>query len=134
MTSTDNTPLETRTVSRDHLGQMIDRKAEFTLIEVLDAEKFSEFHLPGAINIPLNDQFETAAVAAVADKARRIVVYCGDKTCDASFRAAQRLSALGYTNIRRFEDGKKGWRESPIAPAEFPPVAAVPVPVPVGVN
>lgn len=120
-------PSDVRTISRDHLQQMIDRKADFTLIEVLDSQKFGEFHLPGAINIPLDDQFEKAIAAAVTDKSRKVVVYCGEQACDASTRAAERLATLGYTQVQEFEAGKKGWKEGPVAavrPNVVAPVAS----------
>jgi rhodanese-related sulfurtransferase len=113
-----------RTISRDHLKQMIDRKADFTLIEVLDSQKFGEFHLPGAINIPLDEQFEKAVATAVTDKSRKVVVYCGEQSCDASTRAAERLATLGYTQVQEFEAGKKGWQEGAAVQAVRPNVVA----------
>jgi rhodanese-related sulfurtransferase len=107
--TTTPAPRGAKTISRDHLKQMIDRSMKFTLIEVLDAEQFADFHLPGAINVPLDDTFEQAMLAAVPNKNRKIVVYCGEKACDRSYRAAAQLGALGYTRVRDFTLGKQGW-------------------------
>jgi len=46
------------------------------LVEVLPQEEFQEFHLPGAVNLPLKTL--DAASAAVLDRSRPIVVYCYD--------------------------------------------------------
>jgi rhodanese-related sulfurtransferase len=131
--TTQDTPLNPRTISREHLRQMLDRRVKFTLVEVLDAEEFNESHLPGAINIPLNDQFDSAIAAALPDKNRKVVVYCADKSCDASTQAARRLATLGYEHVRDFKGGKQAWQEAEgttaennavPAPVAFPAVAA----------
>ena len=46
------------------------------LVEVLPHEDFEEFHLPGAVNLPLKTL--DAASAATLDRSRPIVVYCYD--------------------------------------------------------
>jgi phage shock protein E len=46
------------------------------LVEVLPGENFAEYHLPGAINLPLITL--DARSAAVLDRGRPIVVYCYD--------------------------------------------------------
>ena len=45
-------------------------------MEVLPAREFAEEHLPGAINIPLN-QLDGASTELL-DKQRAVVVYCWD--------------------------------------------------------
>jgi len=126
--TTQDTPLNPRTISREHLRQMLDRRVKFTLVEVLDAEEFNESHLPGAINIPLNDQFDSAIAAALPDKNRKVVVYCANKSCDASTQAARRLARLGYEHVRDFKGGKQAWQEADVAATEQ---SAPPVTVPV---
>ena len=46
------------------------------LVEVLPGEEYGEFHLPGAINIPLKEL--DADSVKVLDRSRPIVVYCYD--------------------------------------------------------
>jgi rhodanese-related sulfurtransferase len=116
MTSTNGAP-GIRTISRDDLKTMVDRNAKLMLIDVLDAEQFGQFHLPGAINIPLDDRFETAITAAVPNKNDKIVVYSSDKSSDTSTRAAEKLNALGYTRVRDFKEGKQAWQQAAIDPA-----------------
>lgn len=129
--TTQDTPLNPRTISRAHLRQMLDRRVKFTLVEVLDASEFNQSHLPGAINIPLNDQFDAAVAAALPDKNRKVVVYCANEACDASTQAARRLATLGYEHVRDFKGGKQSWQDADAAPSNdvavpiaFPAVAA----------
>jgi len=39
-----------------------------------------------------------------------IVVYCANAECDDSIATAERLEALGYTNVRHYAGGKDEWR------------------------
>lgn len=99
-----------KTIDRDTLKEKIDKGETMTLIEVLSPESFEEFHLPGAINIPLgSDTFEDR-VQAVAGHDEQVIVYCKDEACDASPKAAQRLEDLGYTNVLDYAAGKDDWR------------------------
>jgi rhodanese-related sulfurtransferase len=112
-----------RTITADKVRLMIDHHTPFTLIDVMAPAQFAESHLPGAINIPLDDRFETAALAAVPMKDRKTVVYCADRSCDAAFRAVQRLAAVGFLKIRILEDGKRGWHGGDGRPVSLPDIA-----------
>lgn len=46
------------------------------LVEVLPPQDFDDWHLPGALNLPLKQL--TSEVAARLDRNRPIVVYCYD--------------------------------------------------------
>ena len=65
---------EVATISREELREKIDRGDEFILIDVLDEQFYQHSHLPGAINLPL-EEIETAK-EKVPDKSAEIVVYC----------------------------------------------------------
>ncbi|MGD2141603.1 MAG: rhodanese-like domain-containing protein, partial [Burkholderiales bacterium] len=43
------------------------------------------------------------------DKGAEIVVYCSNLQCQNSGIAAHRLTALGYTNVAVYRDGKLDW-------------------------
>jgi rhodanese-related sulfurtransferase len=38
-----------------------------------------------------------------------VIVYCSNLPCPNSTIASQRLAALGYTNVREYEEGKQDW-------------------------
>lgn len=65
--------------------------ATVTVVDVRDAKEFSEGHVPGAINIPV----ETfAAGSGVLDKGKQIIVYCNSG--GRSYNAYRKLQKLAY--------------------------------------
>lgn len=92
-------------VSRTELQERID----LGLVTVLDVRPHDEFvlgHLPGSLNVPLD---ELEARLSALDPALEIVAYCRGAYCVLSFDAVARLRALGF-NARRLEDGYPEWR------------------------
>lgn len=100
-----------QSVTREEVRQMLDRR-EAALVEVLDQSAFNDFHLPGAINVPLSGDFERKIQEAVPDKKQPVIVYCKDKSCDASPKAAEKMEALGYTAVYDYEAGKEDWKSA----------------------
>lgn len=101
-----------QTISRQNLKQKIDSNEDFTLIEVLPTDSFRDFHLPGAMNVPLSDEAFDENIQKAADKDNTVVVYCMNKECDASPKAARRMEELGFKHVLDYEDGKEDWKES----------------------
>ena len=99
-------------IDRDTLEQWLDEERDVTLVEVLAPDKYREFHLPGAINVPLADDFEQRIQEAVPDENRPIVVYCYDQACTASPIAAQKMDQLGYRKVYDYEAGKMDWKQA----------------------
>ena len=97
-------------ITTDDLKKKIDTKEDFVLVEVLGPETFAEFHLPGAVNVPVDDTFEEHLQKVVPDKNRPVVVYCRDIECHASAKATHRMEILGYTNLFEYHQGKDGWK------------------------
>jgi rhodanese-related sulfurtransferase len=79
------------------------------LIEALPARYYVEAHLPGAINIP-HDAIDELAPRVLPDRTAPIVVYCANGPCRNSGIAAERLAALGYTDVADYHAGKADWR------------------------
>jgi rhodanese-related sulfurtransferase len=96
-------------IDRQQLQRMIDEGA-VTVVEVLSKDQYADFHLPGAINVPLGGDFMEAIQAAVPDKHVPVVVYCWDEDCDASPKAAKRMEQLGYDRVYDYVAGKADWR------------------------
>jgi phage shock protein E len=67
------------------------------IVDVRTPAEFSARHLPGAINIPL-DQIETSFPRRVTDKNEPILLHCQAGTRSAV--AKRKLISLGYTNAR----------------------------------
>lgn len=97
-------------ITTKELQAKIDNKEDFALLEVLGPETFAEYHIPGAINVPVDDTFEENVVKVVTDKNKPVVVYCRDIECHASAKATRRMEALGFTKLYEYHLGKDGWR------------------------
>src|SRR5438067_5401785 len=76
------------------------------LVDVLPEATFTQEHLPGAINIPL--QSIDKAVEQL-DRGKAVVVYCFDYQCDLSPRAAHRLEQLGFGEVYDYVASKAAW-------------------------
>ncbi|MGZ9722185.1 ArsR/SmtB family transcription factor [Rhizobium miluonense] len=79
---------------------------DVTLLDVRPDDEFALGHLPGAINIPLE---ELERRLADLPKEQEIVAYCRGPYCILSFEAVAALRAKGY-RIRRLEDGFPEWK------------------------
>ncbi len=95
-------------ITRDELNAKIDGGGQFTLAEALPPRSYEQAHLPGAVNLPL-DELETLASRLMPDKNAEIVTYCSNRECENSHEAAAALTKLGYTNVRRYAAGKQDW-------------------------
>ncbi|WP_339735140.1 rhodanese-like domain-containing protein [uncultured Gimesia sp.] len=97
------------TISRNDLQRLIVSCPDLKLVEVLSETSYQEFHLRGAINIPLNHHFEEQFLQKFPDKCQTIIVYSLNFECPISEQAMQRLLELGYQNIYDYEPGKIDW-------------------------
>jgi rhodanese-related sulfurtransferase len=100
----------TRTITRDELQALIAGGA-VTVVETLGPQYFDQGHLPGAINVP-HTQVAELAPALLPDKAAPIVTYCSNTACRNSEIAAAQLTKLGYTDVRKYAEGKQDWAEA----------------------
>jgi rhodanese-related sulfurtransferase len=98
------------TITREQLKRKIDAREDFVLIDVLSRESYQREHLPGAVNIPVNEVNEESVARLPKDK--DIVVYCGSFECMASSMAARKIEELGFTRVIDFEGGIADWKEA----------------------
>jgi rhodanese-related sulfurtransferase len=96
-------------ISQADLDAAIAAKSA-TILDVNGSDSYREGHIPGAIDFLARRQ--EIAKLLPADKGALIVAYCGDIHCTAYREAAYAALDLGYTNVRHFAPGIKGWRES----------------------
>ncbi len=96
------------TITREALKAKLDGAEPVVLVEALPEKYYRHSHLPGAVNIP-HDQIDALAPTMLPDKDAEIVVYCANLPCPNSEIAAERLSQLGYTNVREYAEGKQDW-------------------------
>lgn len=102
-----------RTITRHETEQKLGADEQVVLIEALPKENFRKFHLPGAVNLPVDDpEFAQKAAELIPDKSTPVILYCQNTTCDASPKAGARLEELGYDRVFDYEAGKEDWREA----------------------
>ncbi len=93
-------------VSVDEFAKVIaDNQVQ--LIDTRTEAEFSEGHIPGAINIDVNESDFESKVGQKIDKTRPVALYCrGGRR---SKIAAERIVALGYDDITELNTGFISW-------------------------
>ncbi len=92
-------------ISRHQLLKRLEQEA-VTLLDVRSEEEYALGHLPGALNIPL-EELESRLAELPLD--HEIVAYCRGPYCVLSVDAVTALCAKGL-NARRLERGFLDWR------------------------
>ncbi len=100
-------PMNTHLITRDELQAAIF-SGDVIVVETLGPQYYGDGHLPGAINIP-HTEVARLAPALLPDKDAAIVTYCSNTACRNSEAAAAQLRSLGYTNVRKYAEGKQDW-------------------------
>lgn len=87
---------------------LLDRTRDglVTVLDVRPKDEFGMGHLPGAVNIPL-DELESRL--SEIDDTQEVIAYCRGPYCVMSFEAVSALREKGF-NARRLEDGLPEWR------------------------
>ena len=97
-------------ISREQVQSLAHRNA--TIVEVLPEPDFRKAHLPGAINVPFDEEFDEHVQSVIPDKNVPVVVYCADSECQLSPQAAEHLDRLGYTKVFDYKAGKADWQQA----------------------
>ncbi|WP_329404861.1 rhodanese-like domain-containing protein [Streptomyces melanogenes] len=100
----------TALITRDELKSAIEAGA-VTVLDALGGEYYAAQHLPGALELVPADT-DTRAPALLPDRDAAIVTYCSNPACPNSGQVADRLTALGYTNVRKYREGIQDWVEA----------------------
>lgn len=89
-------------------GELIARVKEggTMVIDVRPAAEFEAGHIPGAVNIPVD---ELPQHLETLPREQEIVAYCRGPYCMLAFEAVARLREAGY-QARRLEDGFPEWK------------------------
>ncbi len=81
-----------------------------TVLDVRPAEEYAAGHVPGAVNIPLQElEQRLDELGNQEGENREIVAYCRGPHCVLAFDAVARLREKGI-NARRMEDGYPEWK------------------------
>jgi rhodanese-related sulfurtransferase len=85
------------------------RKQKSILVDVRTGAEFQEGHIPGAVNININDR-DFAEKIAKLDKTQTTLVYCASGYRSA--RACQRMQTLGFGHLFSLEGGIQAWKKA----------------------
>lgn len=93
-------------IDRDEVQRLVEEE-DATVAEVLPRPEYAWAHLAGAIHLPLKD-WDVEVIRSQLDEDRPVIVYCNNRECDQSPRAAWRLDMLGY-DAHDYVAGKQDW-------------------------
>jgi rhodanese-related sulfurtransferase len=97
---------ETDRVTPQELARwIVDKRTDFQLIDVREPWKFDDYHIPTAVNIPLDKLFDPSSIKQLS-RAKKIVL-CGSGQGHAA-QAQLLLSMKGY-NALSVREGINGW-------------------------
>ena len=90
---------EVQKMSAAEAQKLMESESGYLIVDVRTPQEYAAGHVQKAINIP-NETISTTPPAALSDKGQRIFLYCrsGRRSQD----AAQKLAAMGYTNLVDF--------------------------------
>lgn len=94
--------MKNNTYERISMSEGVKRMAadeDYILLDVRRADEFAAGHIPGAVNLP-NENIGTDEIPSLPDKTQTIYIYC--RSGNRSKLAADKLYALGYTNLIEF--------------------------------
>jgi mannose-6-phosphate isomerase-like protein (cupin superfamily) len=94
-------------IARDELRSALDHDA-VTVVDALPLAPYGERHLPGALNL-VEEDADARVDDVLPDKAATIVTYSTDADCARGPALAERLEALGYTDVRSYREGIEDW-------------------------
>lgn len=89
-------------------GELLSRARAglVTVIDVRPREEYLSGHVPGAVNVPLN---ELEKHLREFDREKEVIAYCRGPYCVLAFEAVARLRRKGVT-ARRLQDGFPEWQ------------------------
>lgn len=92
------------TVTGQAARELVEQGA--LLLDVRSPGEFSEAHLPGAVNVPVQE-LESTMASLPADRSRKIVVYC--RSGIRSARARALLLKAGFAQVEDL-GGMSNWQ------------------------
>jgi rhodanese-related sulfurtransferase len=99
-------------VTKAELQDWVKSNSVF-LIDANGKDSYKKSHIGNAIDFKTlmksKDGGKTFASKLPKEKDALIVAYCGGAGCDAWKEAAEEACKMGYTNVKHFPEGLKGW-------------------------
>ena len=86
-------------ITMDKAVEMMESESNYIILDVRTFEEYNERHIPGAICVP-NESIGTEPIDELPQKDQLILIYC--RSGRRSKEAAEKLAAMGYSNIYEF--------------------------------
>jgi cystathionine beta-lyase len=96
-----------RSITAAQLRAWVLDADEVAVVDVREGDRYASGHISVAVELPLSE-IELRVPALLPRLGVRVVV-ADDDGGDVALRAAQKLSALGYTDVYVLENGTAGW-------------------------
>ena len=101
-----------QTVTAQDVKHLWDRGEDFLLVNTLPANDFPSTKIPGAVNLPEQDDgFADHVLHRAGSKEKTIVLYSSRSDCDSATSAARKLLEAGFEDVLVFEEGAAGWQQ-----------------------
>ena len=100
-----------KTISTEQLRERLKQGNSLHFWNVLTDDYFKGEMIPGSRRVPINTVGREVSDAK-SPKDEEIIVYCGGPTCPQSLQAAQKLTDLGFTNVKAYEGGLEEWKNA----------------------
>ena len=100
-----------RQITAQEAAELMESETGYIVLDVRTPAEYAERHIPGAINVP-NETIGSTVPEQLPDRKQLILVYC--RSGNRSKQAADKLVALGYTNIVEF-GGINSWPGETVA-------------------
>lgn len=97
-------------VSLTEVAKAVETKTA-TFLDANSKSSFEKTHIPGAVHFKTAKKEKNLANRLPAQKDALLIAYCGGPMCTAWEDAATAACELGYTNVKHYKGGLKGWKE-----------------------
>ncbi|MDY4542819.1 MAG: rhodanese-like domain-containing protein [Candidatus Ventricola sp.] len=101
-------------ITAQEAAELMESETGYIVLDVRTPEEYAGRHIPGAINVP-NETIGSTAPEQLPDREQLILIYC--RSGNRSKQAADKLVALGYTNIVEF-GGISSWSGETVSGGE----------------
>jgi rhodanese-related sulfurtransferase len=86
--------------------------SDVIFIDARSSNDYREGHIPGAINIPVEEMEIFDLELFDFDRSQPFVCYCSDADCDLALRVAGWLEENGFWNLSYFPEGWEVWKSA----------------------
>ena len=100
--------LSLETDPSDVYHDITNKVSGIVVVDARTPETYAKGHVPGAVNMPHRTIDSETTASLPRDMV--IVTYCDGIFCNASTKAAAKLTALGF-KVKEMLDGMDGWRK-----------------------